>query len=252
MIIPILLYHSVSDDPSPWIAPFTVTPDTFGRQLELIRAAGHEPLTVSGLRTALGRQPDLPSRPVVITFDDGFADTLDVAAPLLAAHGIPATIYLTTGFLGHRSPGGDRMLSWSAAAELGALGHELGAHSVSHPQLDTIDLDSAWQEISGSRLELEQRLSSPVLSFAYPHGYSTAAVRRLVAKAGYESACSVKNALSPYDDPPYEIARLTVTSSTTDEILLDWLAGRARIAVPGDRLAAKVWRTYRRVAGRLS
>lgn len=246
MRIPILLYHSVSRTPSPWIAPFTVSRDTFARHLELISAAGLEAVTVSGLRAAL-ECDSLPERAVVITFDDGFADTLDVAAPLLKQHRLPATVYVTTGFVDGVSPGGDPMLGWSGVAELAALGHEIGAHSVTHPELDTLDRTTAWQEIRRCRLELEHRLARPVHSFAYPHGYSSPAVRWMVAQAGYRHACSVKNAMSSSADPAYTIARLTVTSGTTDETLVGWLAGWARVAGRHDRLDTRLWRSYRRM-----
>ncbi len=245
MNVPILLYHSVSRTPSVWIEQFTVTPQTFSRHLQLIRAAGLNAITLTALRTALA-QRQLPAKPVVITFDDGFADTLEAAAPLLLAHDFPATVYVTTGFVCGRSPGGDRMLSWSGIRELAVLGHEIGAHSVTHPELDTLRPAAVWNEVTHCRRDLEQQLGQPIHSFAYPHGYSSPAVRRLVADAGYRSACSVKNALSPDCDPPFTIARLTVTRATTDETLTNWLAGQVRVARPRDLLTTKLWRLYRR------
>src|SRR5207249_11417361 len=121
-IIPVLLYHSVSDHPSPAIAPFAVTPRTFERHLELIVDEGCETLTVSELVDRRTRGELLPPRLVVITFDDGFADTLDVAAPRLWSRGLVATVYLTTGYLAGgtrrsspRAPGA--MVPWERLPE---------------------------------------------------------------------------------------------------------------------------------------
>lgn len=250
MNVPILLYHSVSRTPSAWIDQFTVTPQTFSRHLHLIKAAGLHAVTVTALRTALA-QRELPAKPIVITFDDGFADTLEAAAPMLSAYDMPATVYVTSGFVGGRSPGGDRMLSWSGVTELAGLGHEIGAHSVNHPELDTLSPSVVWYEVTHCRVAIEQQLGQPIHTFAYPHGYSSPAVRRFVANAGYRSACSVKNALSPYDDPPFTISRLTVTRDMTDETLTNWLTGQARVARPHDLLSTKLWRLYRRTRGRL-
>ncbi len=244
--IPILLYHAVRADPSGWIAPFTVPPAVFARQVALIADCGRTPLTVSGLRDALaaGRPPD---RPVVVTFDDGFADTADTAAPLLADVGIAATIYLTTGFLGTTSPGGDPMLSWAAASDLAAAGHEIGAHSISHPHLDILPQAEAREEIVASRARLQDGLGLAVRTFAYPHGYSSPAVRRLVLVAGYDSACAVKNAHSHPADPSYTLARLTVTARTSDDTFRSWLTGTGvAVARPRDGVTTRAWRIYRR------
>lgn len=244
--IPVLLYHSVNRDPSGWIAPFTVAPDTFLRHLDLIAESGRTALTVSALRAAVESGARL-DHPVVITFDDGFRDTLEFAAPLLANRGIPATVFLTTGFLGRRSPGGDRMVSWSALGEFGEFGHALGAHSVTHPQLDALPSKAAREEIVACKAALEDHLGAPVEHFAYPHGYSSPTVRRLVAEGGYLSACAVKNAFSSRSDPPYTIARLTVMANTSDGRLRAWLSGRgAPPARSRDRVATRAWRTYRR------
>ena len=79
-IIPILLYHSVSADPAGWIAPYAVTPQVFARHVDLIVESGRTPMTVSELRRALYGRTALPSKPVVVTFDDGFADFAEASA----------------------------------------------------------------------------------------------------------------------------------------------------------------------------
>jgi peptidoglycan/xylan/chitin deacetylase (PgdA/CDA1 family) len=245
--IPILLYHSVSTSPSSWIDWLTVSPTTFARHLDLIGDSGRQAVTVSQLRDGLNGLVPLPSRPVVITFDDGYADTLAAAAPAMAARALAGTVYITTGFLEHRSPGGDRMLSSSGLLALAALGHEIGAHSVTHPELDTLGGRGVRREVTECRHQLQDLLGAPIRSFAYPHGYSNALVRRLVFDAGYESACSVRNSLSVASDPGYAICRLMINSGTSDAQLRQWLSGApGRPPRPPEALVVKAWRGVRR------
>jgi len=245
--IPVLLYHCLSPAPSPWIAPFTVTAQCLDRHLAIVADAGRTPVTVSQLRDGLAGAGPLPAMPVVVTFDDGFADTLTIAAPILQRRGVAGTIYLTSGFIGGVSPGGDRMLDWAQARELADQGHEIGGHSVSHRQLDTLSRPHARHEIRASREQLEERLDVPVRSFAYPHGYSSPHVRREVMEAGYDSACSVKNALSGPRDTPFSISRLTVTAGVSEDTVRAWVDGSAPTGRRDERLLTKGWRAYRRL-----
>jgi peptidoglycan/xylan/chitin deacetylase (PgdA/CDA1 family) len=249
--IPVLLYHSISDWPSPAIAPFAVTPATFGRHLDLIEA-DHHTLTVSTLMAMRSRGEPLPSAPVVITFDDGFVDNLEVAAPMLAARRQTATVYLTTSYLGsaravtRRTVG--EMLHWEQLRDLDAFGFEIGAHAHTHRQLDVLPLAEAALEIRRSKELLEDHLGRPVATFAYPHGYSSPAVRAEVAAAGFDSACGVRNALSHTRDDRWRIARLSVRADTPVERVAAWLRGQsAPLAGPGETLQTGVWRTIRRV-----
>lgn len=249
--VPVLLYHSVSATPSSWIDGFTVSAETLERHLELIAASGRTPVTVSQLFDPSVRAT--VTAPVVVTFDDGFADTRTTAATLLDRHRVPATIYLTTGFLGGRSPGGDPMLDWSQAEDLRDAGHEIGAHTVTHPQLDTLPAVDVRREVADSRHRLEDRLGLPVDTFAYPHGYSSPHVRGAVASAGFATACSVKNAHHSSADSRFTIARLTVTPATTDDQVRGWLdPGPHRVGPADDRAAARAWRMVRTTRRRIT
>src|SRR6185312_8667776 len=146
-VVPVLLYHAVGTDRSDWIAPYTVTVPTFRRHLELVAASGRVALSVEELRLAMIGELRLSCPAVVITFDDGFVELADVVAAELARWQLPATMFLTTGFVGGRSPGGDRMLSWNGIRELVDAGHEIGAHSVTHPQLDLLRSSAAEHEV---------------------------------------------------------------------------------------------------------
>ncbi|MGV0716361.1 polysaccharide deacetylase family protein [Mycolicibacterium sp. XJ662] len=255
-IIPILLYHSVSKAPASWIAPFAVTPTMFTRHVEQIATSGRTAMTVSGLCAALAGDSNLPAHPVVITFDDGFAD-FAYAAEILATNGLPSTLYATTGALAGRGPRAANlklppaaMLDWSQLLELTELGVEIGAHTHTHPQLDIMSDRAAADEIRCSKDMLEDALGFEVPSFAYPHGFQSMRTRRVAASVGHRSACAVLNALSSHADEPIALARLTVTANTTPFQLREWLNGRcARVAPYPERLRTKLWRSVRRMRG---
>jgi peptidoglycan/xylan/chitin deacetylase (PgdA/CDA1 family) len=252
--LPILLYHSVADDVTGAFAPYAISREAFGEHLDLLVERGHTVLTVSSLVQAIASGRPLPERPVVVTFDDGFADFADAAWPELSDRDIPATLYVTCGPLGGtsdwlRSEGqGNRpMLSWDALRGLAAEGCEIGAHTVSHPPLDCLSRAQAEHEIRASKSELEDGLGRLVPSFAYPHGHHDRHVRQMVIDAGFESACAVKNALSHPDDDRFALARITVTGDVSATTLADRLEGRG---VPRahhrERLRTTAWRTVRR------
>ena len=162
------------------------------------------------------------ARPVLLTFDDAYADFYEDAFPTLQRHGFPATLYVPTAYVGgtcswlHEEGEATRpMVNWSQLAEMSAAGIECGGHSHTHVQLDAIPVAAAHAEIRRSKAILEEHLGQAVLSFAYPHGWTTGSIKRMVRAAGYTSACAVKNLLSSSTDDPFELARLVVTGSTS-------------------------------------
>lgn len=257
--VPILLYHAITETPGQHIAPFTVTPRAFQEQLDVLVSAGYRCLTFGELMRAEAAAPSgvaaggPDDRPVaVITFDDGYADFATAALPALRARDLPSTLYLTTGWLEGgpaREPGpSDAMLSFAQLPELLAQGVELGAHSHSHPQMDTLGAAAVRDELNRPKQLLEDALGSAVTTFAYPHGYHGPRVERLTGEAGYRTAAAVRNAVHVPDESPFSVSRLMLTSTTSTEQFTSWLDAAAGASRPAGReaWATRGWRAYRR------
>jgi peptidoglycan/xylan/chitin deacetylase (PgdA/CDA1 family) len=255
--VPILLYHSVAQQVAPRFRRYAISPEVFAAHMAFLHDNGYTPLTVSEFaRSIADSRRRLPERPMVITFDDGLADFYTNAFPVLKGYGFAATLYIVTGFVGGtsrwlcRQGEGERpILTWEQIDEINTNGIECGAHSHSHPQLDTLPLAEAREEIMHSKAVLEQRLGQPVLTFAYPHGYYSSAVRRIVQQAGYSSACAVKHGVSTPADDRFALARIAIYSSTDVEHFARLLMGRGLPVAPmRERARTKSWRLVRRSA----
>lgn len=237
-MVPVLMYHSISDVSTAGFRPYTVSPARFAAHLAYLSAAGYRTVTISELTSLRdsGRLP--PKQTVALTFDDGFRDFVTHAVPLLSAVGYHSTLFVPTGFVGSTSrwlvaEGEQRrdLVSWAELDELGDLGVECGAHSHSHPQMDLLSRRAAAREISLSKALLEDHLQTGISSFAYPFGYSTPALRRLVAALGFSGAVGVGDLTSRADDDLFAIPRITITSQTTaDDLARLLVAPRTRAA----------------------
>jgi peptidoglycan/xylan/chitin deacetylase (PgdA/CDA1 family) len=255
--VPILLYHSIAPHAPPGFKRFTLAPDLFAAHMSYLHDQDYTPMTVSQL-VQMMREPgtQLPARPVVITFDDGLSDFYSDALPVLQRHGFAATLYVTTSFIGGVSGwlGRDArpMLAWPELGEISAGGIECGAHSHTHPQLDTLPIAAARDEIVRSKMILEHRLGRPVATFAYPHGYHGPAVRRLVLQAGYTSACAVKHARSATTDDRFALARIVIDADMGVMQFARLLAVEGLPTAPRrERVQTTGWRIVRRLAAPL-
>lgn len=258
--VPILLYHSVAHTSAPRFKKWTIHPDLFAAQMQYLHDQRYTPLTVTHWAWLMEQRSYLPEHPIVISFDDGYADFLDYALPILQQYGFEATLYVVTKYVGqsstwlHGQGAGDRsMLTWVQLAEVSAAGIECGAHSHTHVQLDAVPLPEAREEIARSKRELEQHLNQPVETFAYPYGYHTVRVRELVQEAGFTSACAVKHALSTMDDDRLALSRIIIAADTSVDRFANLLAGRnLRVAPTEEQVWTKGWRVIRRLRGRLT
>lgn len=254
--VPILMYHSISEHATPKYKPFAVSPALFAEHMAYLHQHAYTPITVTQFINARVKSSSaLPERPVILTFDDGFADFFTGAFPVLLRYNIPATLYVTTAFVNGTSRWLQRegeatrpMLTWNQLTEISAAGIECGGHSHCHPQLDILPLSVTREEILQCKRLLEQHLGQEVCSFAYPFGYHTTAIKQLVQEAGYTSACAVKYEMSSETTDPFALARLMVKPGTGVEAFAALLTNRYPSVVTTiyKRTRVPVWRNARR------
>lgn len=241
--LPILLYHSVSDDAPRAISPFTVSVELFHAHLDMIQRRGFTTVSVNDIQERFYLGQPLPPKSVCITFDDGFEDFYINAWEALSSREMNSTLYVVSGMLGGKSQwlqgmgaGTMPMLSTEQLKEIADAGVEVGSHSVTHPELDNVHPRRAWKEIHDSKHQLEDLLGREVRSFAYPHGHHTKGIRDLTIAAGYTSAVGVRNMISHRGDHLFGLARMTIMADTTAGDLEQILLGQEHRLAPAREL----------------
>ncbi len=194
----VLCYHRISGDRD----VLAVHPDAFRRQLEAIRATGARVLRLDQAIDVLERPVD--DFCVCITFDDGYRDALEVAAPILREFGMPGTVYLPTAMIDGDAPYdwyGEReappALDWDGVRELiaGDL-VDVQPHTRTHPRLTALGDEAARWELETSKADIETRLGVPVTSISYPAGLYGERDVRLARELGYRAAVTCRPGLN--------------------------------------------------------
>lgn len=211
----ILMYHRVRCAPA--YDQLSVHPDRFEQQMAALRRAGPVlPLDAALERLQRGamREPTY-----AVTFDDGYLDNLQVALPILRAHAIPATIFVTVAFCDQsaRHPRyptepGRLHLDWDEVRELARqAGISIGSHTLTHPHLPRLAGPDAQREIAESRARIQAQIGRPVVHFCYPSGDLREREAQLTRSAGYRSAVTVAPGLNRAGADPYQLRRTEVT-----------------------------------------
>lgn len=226
----ILMYHMIADPrPGARFNGLRVSPAMFERQLRWLAEHGWTAFTVSEL---IGKGQALPEKAFAITFDDGYADNFQQALPLLQKYRCKATLYLvvdrferdwSTARKAHHNEGEllrePKLEDEQVQAMLDSGCVELGSHTLTHANFNTLDDSDLCRELEASRSALAQRFGVPVESFAYPFGLFKPEHTALVAAAGYTSAVTTDEGIeSPQRWHPFELKRIKISGKDS------WLA----------------------------
>lgn len=208
--IPVLLYHRVGYSKS----QLTVTPERFSRDLVRLKDNGYQSISLTQFHNFMsGRSADLPEKPVLITFDDGYVDNYENAYFILLNYGMVATFFIITGLLW--TPG---RVSPENIIEMQQHGMSFGSHTLSHRALGELPTSDMEEELNSSRSTLESILGVPVRSVAYPRGSYNAATTKAAIDNGYLYGFTTQSGTCYNNTPPFELRRIPVFSYDGDII----------------------------------
>jgi peptidoglycan/xylan/chitin deacetylase (PgdA/CDA1 family) len=214
--VPILMYHYIRINPDRYDRlgfALSVTPADFAAQMDWLQAGGYHPITAGDLYSFLKGARGLPSKPVVLTFDDGYADFYTTALPILRSHDFRATAYVVSGFVGW--PG---YMTAAQVLEADRSGIEIGSHTVNHVNLTRLSYGAVRSQLVDSKQFLERLVGHPVVSFCYPSGKVNSMVAWQVADVGFANATTTAFGFRHTLSDRYIWTRLRVSGGETRDL----------------------------------
>lgn len=216
------MYHRVlKERPESLTNWHYVTVDDFKKQMKLIKKLEYTTITFYDYKLYLEGELTLPKKPIIITFDDGYADIFENAIPILQELNMTAVIFamgnreLTKFYWDGEE---DNVVSPLASNEqlrrANQLGFEIGSHSMNHIDLSTITNEDAYAEITHSKRRIEDVIGEPVHTFAYPYGSVNDRIRNIVEETTYSFACGVFTGPPKFDGDRYDFRRISINQNT--------------------------------------
>lgn len=206
--IPVLIYHRVGYTKG----ALTVSPERLATDLEALRESGYQTIGLPAYEKFLvDGQVELPKRPLLITFDDGYADNWEYAFPLLKQYNMTAVFYIITSLIGQ-----PERLTAAQIKEMAAAGMYFGSHTISHRSLGELPESEIRDELQTSKNILETMLDRDIRTVAYPKGSYNEETLRIAKEIGYVAGLSTRYGKSSRQGNPYMLKRIPVFSFDRD------------------------------------
>jgi len=185
---------------------FTVTPERFANDLQTLQRWGYSTIPLEQVQLFLdGRDIELPDKPILITFDDGYRDNFENAYPILKQCGMVATFFIITDYLWLA----DR-LNPERIVEMAQGGMSFGSHTVSHKRLGELAPADIYDELANSKAVLESVLGRTVNAIAYPQGSYNENVITTALNLGYVTGFTVREGVCYNNSPDFELRRIPI------------------------------------------
>ena len=210
----IVMYHYIRAGVDPKKDPIgyglSIPPTEFDHQMSLLKKQGYTSVHMTDLLAGRGG-----AKTIVLTFDDGYEDFYTSAYPILKKYGFTATLYIITGKIG-----GDYM-TWDQLRELQKAGFEIGAHTVTHPDLSKLSEVQQHKELADSKAALEQQLGISITHLCYPSGKYNATTISIAKSLGYTDATTTHPGSVGATDDPFALNRYRMSPGMLDQTLLN-------------------------------
>jgi peptidoglycan/xylan/chitin deacetylase (PgdA/CDA1 family) len=204
------MYHHIEEPPpgaNVYRRDLSVTPDSFQAQLRYLQQEGYESITLNDLTLHLTMGKPLPKKPVILTFDDGYADAHTHAFPLLQRFGFVGTFFLVSAPIDAQNPD---FLSWDQVKEMHAAGMKLEPHSYDHPDMRNRGFDFVVFQILAPKEAIEARTGETCRFFAYPSGRYDQFVIDVLRSADYWGAVLTEQGATHTGDGLFTLKRVRV------------------------------------------
>lgn len=214
--IPILTYHYIGDNPNPEDKArdnLSVSPVKFDEQMKYLSEHGYNPITLDMLYQGLMGLSNLPAKPVVLTFDDGYIDFYLIAYPILKRYNLHAVSFIPTGLIGQ-----GYYLTWEQIKEMDQSGLiSFQAHSVNHYNLVSLNSEQLKYQLTQSKSTLESQLGKPVNFMSYPYGTADETIWQAVKEAGYLGAVGTYYGSTESEGNLIDMPRIKISGSLSIE-----------------------------------
>ena len=203
---PILEYHQVTDEPlDPDFEIYNVPPNEFAAQLDYLQAEGYTTITLQDFMRVVHGKGKLPDKPIVLTFDDGYADNYKTMLPILEAHSMTAVVYVITNELGKKN-----YLTLDELKDMQRRGIEIGSHTADHLDLTSLDTHTQRRQLRESKIFLEWSGLQTIYSLSYPNGSFNSELEKILREENYLTAVTGEAGLNTLDTNPYELYRVHI------------------------------------------
>lgn len=215
--VPILMYHYISEPPPGsdiYRVDLSVTPDQFRQQMAWLQENGYTTVDLYDLSQAIVSHKELPEKPVILTFDDGYVDNYQHAFPILGEFGYHGTFFIVTEFIDKAREG---YMTWPMIEEMARAGHRMESHSRTHPDLRGMARDALIWEILGSQETLAAHIGYTPRYFCYPGGDYDAATIQMLRELDFWGAVTTTNGTWHGFNDRFEWSRVRMRNTTTIE-----------------------------------
>jgi peptidoglycan/xylan/chitin deacetylase (PgdA/CDA1 family) len=201
------VYHYVDTAAVPGSAGdvLTVRTKAFEQQMDFLADRGYHTVTMEQLYAAMAGEAPLPPNPVALTFDDGGLDNYTVAYPILRSHGLVATFFVMTAFVG--DPG---TMTWSQLLEMRAAGMGIESHTARHADLTVLSAEALREELGQSREAIQGATGYTPVALSYPFGRYDQRVIDAARAAGYSMAVTTHQSVKLRPAEIYSLPRIHV------------------------------------------
>ena len=221
---PILEYHMVQQAEPQDAYAYNVPVEDFRQQLDYLQEQGYTTISVRDFLRAKKGLQELPAKPVILTFDDGYETNYTELLPILEERGLKATVFMVGNSIGR-----EKYLSWEQLREMQHRGIEIGSHTANHLPLTEMSLETARDEVKLSKLLMEWNGLHTIYTLSYPNGKYTTELRDMLKEEEYLAAVTGDAGLNTFATDPYQLQRINIPHPTFGITEFKWRLLKGRL-----------------------